>query len=354
MNTAGHDAAHFNARIRGMKSRLFSREQFDNLLDLDDIALLMDVLLNSPYGPDLAEALAASQGVDAVEDAVSRNLARTFSTITGLTPPHFQDIAGRFLLRWDLAAVKTLIRLERRGHTEDESPAAFLTPGPTLFGPALTELAKCSSMQELIRGLAWWRPDLATVLQRALPHYLESGDTVFLEETLDRHYYTGAVAELRDEPGLDAQLLQTILKMEIDRINVRSLVQLRYSGHEPQDRLERTLRGGSISQALLERMAAAPDAEHIMELLALTPYKELIEGLYGFLQTGRFSGIQRLFDQLLITRLRKMACRYVLSIAVLMSYAWLKYNEALNLRLIARGVVRHLPRGRVREGVIYA
>ena len=36
-------------------------------------------------------------------------------------------------------------------------------------------------------------------------------------------------------------------------------------------------------------------------------------------------------------------------LSIVMEYAWLKYNEMVNLRLVARGLAGHLPKGRVRE-----
>jgi vacuolar-type H+-ATPase subunit C/Vma6 len=73
-----------------------------------------------------------------------------------------------------------------------------------------------------------------------------------------------------------------------------------------------------------------------------------------FVQSARFSPMDRMFDLILIRHLGREARNHFLSIATLMQYAWLKYNEAVNLRLIARGEANNLPRGRVREEMMYA
>jgi vacuolar-type H+-ATPase subunit C/Vma6 len=44
--------------------------------------------------------------------------------------------------------------------------------------------------------------------------------------------------------------------------------------------------------------------------------------------------------------------RHPLTVAILTYYAWAKFNEVINLRLIARGHARHLPAGRVREEMV--
>ena len=58
---------------------------------------------------------------------------------------------------------------------------------------------------------------------------------------------------------------------------------------------------------------------------------------------------KRFFERLMMKQIRRLALKSVFGIGVFMDYAWLKYNEAVNLRLIARGVAGHLPVGRVRE-----
>src|SRR5690606_27803152 len=111
---------------------------------------------------------------------------------------------------------------------------------------------------------------------------------------------------------------------------------------EGADLKYRLLKGGTLRQSLLEEMAAAENAESAMELLDQTPYRQLAEGVYELAQSGRFAQIERLFDRQLLHQLRTAARVNVLSIAVFMEYAWLKYNEVVNLRLAARGEERHV------------
>jgi vacuolar-type H+-ATPase subunit C/Vma6 len=56
----------------------------------------------------------------------------------------------------------------------------------------------------------------------------------------------------------------------------------------------------------------------------------------------------------MLSKLKRGSVTEVLSIAVLMHFVWMKYNEVVNLRLIARAQARHLPSGRVREEVLFA
>ena len=68
----------------------------------------------------------------------------------------------------------------------------------------------------------------------------------------------------------------------------------------------------------------------------------------------RSKDLERLMELGMLEKLKRGGVTEVLAIAVLMHYAWLKYNEVVNLRLIARAQARHLPSGRVREEVLFA
>ena len=142
--------------------------------------------------------------------------------------------------------------------------------------------------------------------------------------------------------------------MEIDRINLRIVFEPKQPGEDTEDRVRRFLPKGALSLALLRDMAASATPERAVDALEKTPYGELAEGLAALAQTGRFSRLDRQFELAFLNRLRLASQRNVLSIAVLMRYAWLKYNEVINIRMISRGASVNLPKSRIREELIHA
>jgi V/A-type H+/Na+-transporting ATPase subunit C len=352
--SAGNEsfATYFNARIRGMKSRLLTRAQFDDFLEVGSEQAIVDRLLNSPYSEEMAEALTRASGAQAVEDAASRNLVNTFNKLLrAATDEHYGALAHIFLTRWDLTAVKSLLRMQH--HEIDVTDALQeLVPGPNLTVPLMEQLANSDSMASLIAGLIRWNSTLCAPLQRVFADYEQERDLAILEEALDRSYFEDNVKRLEQHEDEDTRFVRRVLKMEIDRINLRILFGLR-DLEEGAALKFRLLKGGTLRESLLEEMAAAENAESAMELLDQTPYRQLAEGVYELAQSGRFAQIERLFDRQLLHQLRTAARVNVLSIAVFMEYAWLKYNEVVNLRLAARGEERHVPKGRIREEMIY-
>lgn len=341
---------YYSARIRGMKSKLFTRAQYDEILEGHDVQVAVDKLLNSPaYGEDMASALTRAHGADAVEDAVSRNLVRTMQRLyRGITDDEYRALAEVFLMRWDLAAVKSLLRCRHHSVPVSDS-IQELVPGPTMPVAVMRDLAQRDSMTALVGALVAWNVALCSPLQKALPEYEASGNLAVLEEALDRGYFAANAKALKNTEDEDAALVRRVLQMEIDRMNLRRLLTMRGDS----DILAKLLPGGAIGRGTLEKMAAAGSPEQVVELLAGTPYRSLAEGVYELVASGRYAQMERLFEREMIHQLRKASRLHVLSIAVFLEYAWMKYNEIMNLRLLVRGEARHLPRGRIREEMVY-
>lgn len=346
-------APYMNARVAGMRSRLLSHAQLDSLIDLDDAPLLVDALVASPYEQEMAEALTRFHGADAIEEALSRNLVNTLQKVLTLAGDDMRPLVEVFLQRWDLAAVKSLLRL-RHHEIGGEEALQELQPGPSLTVPLLRSMAERGTMAELVSALAAWNSGLCSGLLQALPEYETDGSVRVLEEALDRAYFVENVATLLEKEDEDSKILCTALRMEIDRINVRILFQLKDADATPDALAGRMLPKGTLTARILQTVASARDAAAAMEVLGKTIYKPLSEMFFMFVQSARFSPMERMFEQIMIRHLRREARVKVMSIAVLMHYVWLKHNEIINIRLMARGETNHLPRGRVREEIMYA
>ena len=345
--------AYLNSRVRGMRSRLFTREQYEQLLDADGTTGISDQLLASPYQHEMAEALTRYQGADAIEDAASRNLVHTYERLLRVTQGLSREVAEIFFNRWDLIAVKSLLRHRHHGLDADSGEGA-LVPGPTLSVALLNEFSSQSTMDALVRSLVGWNAALCKGLLAVLPEYNESNDVRVLEDRLDRDYFVKNTRALKDATDESSALLRTTLQMEIDRINVRTVLGARDSDEVSEHLFARLLPGGLLHRSSLEQMAQAKSPEQVIEILGTSRYREVHRGLVQLIHANRLSPMERLFEHVFIRELGRLSRTHVLSIAILLHYTWLKYNEVINLRVIARGGANHLPKGRVREEILYA
>lgn len=346
-------ATHMSARVRGMMSELFTHQQLEEMLDQGDVGQLAQVLVDSPYKKEMAEALTERGGADAIELGVSRNLVETYRRLLRSAQGDLRGPVRLFLMRWDLVGVKALLRNRHRG-LNAEAGVETLIPGPMLTVALMNDFAGRSTMEDLISALASWNPMLCGPLAASADSYHGEGGLQVLEDALDQGYFVTNARKLSGATDANSLMLRRVLKMEIDKINLRMILQHRQMGGESAFPHDRLLPAGHLGASVLESMAASRDAADAMEQLGGTRYAELAERLAAFIQTNRYAPIDRMMELLMIQFLGRMSREHIMTIAILMYYSWLKYNEVVNLRMIARGEARHLPRGRVREEVLYA
>lgn len=339
---------HFNALVHALKSQLLPRGVYDEYLAMPSVERLTESLLESSYRKEMAEALTRFHGADAVEDAVQRNRSNQVAMLARRTQGEFGDLIGIFLSRLDLGAVKFLIRAKHHGLTTEETTAGG-NPSISMSLAQFHELARAESMEELVTQLIAWNSQLTRPLRGALPAYREKNDPAILEDALDMEFFSKSARTLRGLDDQNANALSWYLRVEIDRINLRLVFENFQYGGDKEGVLKRLVPGGTLSKSLMESIANAGDATAAMELLSGTRYQALGEQLFQFLQTKRFAPVERYFDRLISTQLRRLALRDPFGIGVVMDYVWLKFNEGVNLRLIARGLAGSVPTGRVRE-----
>ncbi len=345
-------AAYISARVRGMASTLMTRGTLESLLDKGDLKAITEVLLTSPYEVEMAEALTRYEGAEAIEDAVSRNLVNTFARLRRIGRGPYEQWVGIFLSRWDLIAVRALLR-NRHHELDAETGAESLVPGPSIPQALMHELASQASMEALVSGLVAWNSKLCGVLAEHLGEYQETRQLAVLEEALDRSYFIGNLRRWSSTRDEDLRFGRMLLKTEIDRINLRIVFAPAAAGETPEDRITHVLPRGLLSNDLLRAIASAPSPERAVTFLENTPYADLTEGIEYYAQTGKFSLLERQFELALLARLRQGSQQLPLGIAVLMRYAWMKYNEVINLRLIAHGIAFQLPAERVAQEMLH-
>lgn len=339
---------HFNALVHALKSELLPHVAFEEYLSLQSVDRMTESLLDSSYRKEMAEALTRGHGADAIEEAVQLNRARKFAMLARRASGEFGDLVSIFLSRMDLTAVKYLLRAKHHGLKEEEITAGG-NPGVSMTQPQFHDLARAESMEDLVTQLIAWNSKLCRPLRGALAAYREKNDPAILEDALDMDYFSKSARALRGLDEDDAKALSWYLRVEIDRINLRLIFQCFQYGSDKEATAARLVTGGTLTGSQLQSMLGAADATSAMEQLGGTRYQALSEQLYQFLQTNRFAPVERMFDRLIATQLRRLALNDPFGIGVAMDYVWLKYNEGVNLRLIARGLAGSVPVGRVRD-----
>ena len=113
------------------------------------------------------------------------------------------------------------------------------------------------------------------------------------------------------------------------------------------------LPGGSLSTRFLQRLLEARDMLEAVTILEDTRYAPAVEkGILHFGQSGQISIFERRLEGVIIRQTARQAVTEFHSIAPVIGYVWAKYNEFVNLRLVARCKAHGVPQGAIREELI--
>ncbi len=336
------DFPYINARVRAMRARLLDAGRVEELLVLPTLDALLQGLGSTPYGRELQEALSRTvDAVRAVDEALARNFSLTTSRILSFADGKARELIELVLMRWDLVNVRIIVRAKHAGRRDDEI-LPNLIPAGRLNEPALKEVAAQPDVAGVVGALGGLDHPLAAPLAEGLGEYLESHDLLGLELRLDRFY---AAYGLRRAPGRthDEQVVRDLLQYQLDATNVKTamkLQQVESLGRE--EKLTFFIPGGRLTEYAFLEVADRATAEQGMRAARVLgfPVKTSIDDPAAF---------EREIDVALLRAQIHLYLQDPLGIDVVIAYLAMKYNEVVNLRLIARGKALGIPRDRVRK-----
>ncbi len=334
------DFGYINARVKGMRSRLLSPGRLEELLGMADLEGFVHALGNTPYGPELQEALTRYQGLRAVDEALMRAFQKTVQKILGFADGKPRRLIEVFLVQWDLHNLRTILRAKHAGHPP-EVAEQNLVPAGALTEVRLRELLAQPDLLALASTLATWEHPLAEALLAAIRSYEASQDLLSLELSLDRAYFEWALRVARGM-GRNETVVRDVVRMQVDFTNVKTAFKLQQLPELLREERERFfLPGGAVvSREVFLNLADPETAEFgLKELQARGIHPE-----------GQTPGeVERSLDEEATRRLAMLYLGDPLGIDVVIGFLTLLSGEVRNLRLIARSKALGIPRDLIRR-----
>jgi V/A-type H+/Na+-transporting ATPase subunit C len=347
------DWGYINARMRGMKSRLLDHHTLDNLILQPDLDSLIGELEKTPYRDDIIEAKGRYSGMSCIEYALRKNFVRTFRKILAFAK---EEEAGQyiriFLHRWDVQNIKTILR-GKNIHVTNEEILECIVPAGELDEATLTELVRQQDPKSVIDLLAIWKIPYARPLTTAFPEFAKTGDLGQLECALDRYYYDDALFTVR-APTSNNAMIRNILSLEIDVVNIKTVLRMIRDHIEPEEAKKFLLTGGrEFDLKKLGQFLALKSVEDALAELAKTRYRFLTGTPETALRAQKISVIEKQLERYLVQQGTKSFIGDPLSVASLIGYFWAKYNEITNIRIISRCKTADFPVEHLREELVY-
>jgi V/A-type H+-transporting ATPase subunit C len=326
----GSNSEYVNARVRARRARLYDEESYRRLLRMSPAEIARD-MEESTYEREINELGARFGGVDLIEYALNRNLARQFEAILDWAEGQLYDLLVRYLRKFDAWNVKTLLRGVYSDTPAEEVRVDLIQAGD-LDADRLDRLADASSVEEIVEGLS--DTLFGDALADALEAYEDAGLLIPLENAVDREYYEHLTEELGIAPELAEY--RRYLRAEIDFRNAINALRLARSGTDI-DPAAYFIEGGDLfSERDVRRLAG--DIDELVAYIRESTYgDDLSEALDELEDADSLVGFERALEAAQLEYAGSLGNVFPLSVTPIVAFILAKEREVDNIRAIARG-----------------
>ena len=339
------DYGYINARIRALKGKLLTREDYDELLRQTSLDGIIAFLKGTVYGEELSKALVTESGLPAITRALRLNFQNVMQKILHFSAGEPHELFSVVLGRWDVYNLLTILRGKMHGVSDRDIQDALI-PAGMLDETRLAELVRQPDASSVVDLVATWGVLMPVPVGRALTRLVREGRVQEMEYFLESQYFQWAFNRVQGG-GENRALVRQALQTLVDIKNIIAALILIREGIKPLGRV-RFLEGGTLSRSVLKDLEQAENPEEAFRVLERSPYGHVIrERAIRDIPT-----LERFLEKTQINRLVALKKQDPLGIGLGLSYIWAKYSEVVNLRTIAHGIYYSVPRPDLLETLV--
>ncbi|WP_424002498.1 V-type ATP synthase subunit C [Haloarcula salina] len=322
------------ARVRSRRASLFDDDDYRKLVRMGtgEIARFME---ETEYETEMNALGSRYGGVDLVEYALNRNLAKHFDDLLEWSEGALYDYIARYLRKFDVWNAKTVIRGLYSDIDRTEVEDDLIRAGE-FSDSRIESLLNAGSIEEVVELLD--DTVFGESLAEAFEVYEESDVLVPLENALDRAFYETLLSGLPANPEIDSPtgLYVEFLETEVDFRNLRNALRLAHSGADV-DPSEYFIEGGQLFDAQ-EVAQLSTNLDQLVSAVRESKYgDDLDQALSALEDAENLLDFERALEAALLEYADRLSNRYPLSVCPVLSYVLAKEREVDNIRAIARG-----------------
>ncbi|MEW5804567.1 MAG: V-type ATP synthase subunit C [bacterium] len=303
-------------KIRAMETRLLDTLFFRRLIEAKNHREMAAIFGETSYG-------AQAESAD-LESLLIAELQRTYQLIKSIDPDP-DSVSNLLALRYDFHNLKVLFKLRQSKDIKETRADSLLTPIGMYGLSALRQMADSGNFSPL-------PPQVAEGIGSLLAE-MESLSSQRIDIALDQAYYGFCLHEAKRRKN---KFLTTMLRIQVDFINLRSLLRIRRMEKNQAFLDSVLLEGGEMSKQLLVSLLKEPQ-ERLISSLSSTGYAPLIkEGIERAEEEKSLAHFEKLADNFLI-KYTGQAKYITFGVEPLIAFITAKENEVKNLRIIVVG-----------------
>jgi V/A-type H+-transporting ATPase subunit C len=315
-------------RIRAMETKLLDKAKIERMIEARNADEILKILSETEYGSSISEM----KDIEDYEIILSKELAKTYELLREISP--VPELTNLFSLRYDIQNLKTLLKSSYLGEEND----GLLSNIGTMSGQHLAKMVKEKDFRDL-------DPVIGECMEQIVGEFTVNPDPQLIDVTLDKCLYNLMYKTARDNKS---SYLMDYISVQIDLINIKSLVRVKAMGYGRDFLKKVILSNGNLDYAFFNDIFDEP-LETLIEKLAFKDYGKVIEeGISSYVKTKSLTKFEKLSDDF-IFELAKKGKYVAFGIEPLVGYLMAKENEAKIVRMIMVGKINEIPNELIRE-----
>ena len=330
------DYGYVNARARGMRSYLLTRDFFTKLVEADSFEALTGLLDQTVYRRELNEAILMKPERPDYDQALSLNMIASFRKILDSTGGDAHRLCTVLMSRYDVLNLKTILRSKRGNATPGEA-LALMVPVGEIKMDALEQIAREREVRDCINEMGTLHLRYAPVLAAAYKDYIKKDqDLAILELAVDKFHFKDNIEKLTGKDA-NVQMVREMTLAEIDMRNISTLVRIRGLRLDDEEVENLRIQGGSLTEDQFLGLHRLGDLVQLVSEYPDNRMRKLLEKALAEYQEIDIVAFDKELEHEIIRRGAAMSNVDVLGIGVIIGYIWSKQNELINLRILLRG-----------------
>jgi V/A-type H+-transporting ATPase subunit C len=316
-------------RIRALETRLLRRHDISRLIGAEDTDAFLRILGETEYG----ETTTSLSDPDHFEDLLSGHLVSTLNLIVHLSKD--PEVTDLLKMRSDYHNLKILLKGKISGRDME-----FVLLHSGQVAPAVLLRA---IRDDDVSGLPGYLAQAIRTIEELSPS--DEIDPQRLDVLVDKAMFSHFLSIVM-KAGM--VFLWGWLEREIDLLNIKTFLRLRWSQQAPELLKAYLCEGGSLAVEFYRMLDEEP-LEGLPQRFGQTRYAKLLDEGVASLQTQEsFARLEQLCDGFLITYLRRAGLT-TFGLEPLMAYGLIKEFEIKAIRTIFICKWNHLPPQTIQE-----
>jgi V/A-type H+-transporting ATPase subunit C len=279
-----------------------------------------------------------------------QNVQRVFSKLSSMAFDEAHTLVRILLERFEVFNLKTILRGFHTGTPPGETASSLF---PTILYPVsfYQELLKRDGIGAVIDflltvGNRYYKP-----LSERQADYDATHKLAVLESALDSYYFGGSRKVLQTVGDENAVAVRQMLGTEVDLLNLVYALRVVEENVESEEKYRYILDGGErLSKEFIRDLSNSPDKASFFRKFEDTDYAKRVGAFDENVTAGTFQErLEEYFYQVM--------CRYdpgrTFDIHLASVYIWRKIVEMTDLRVIASGLWRRVPREEIERKMIW-